>query len=163
MDTNNIGEMFKDARARLGLSIDEVSKMLNVRRQYITALENNDIASMPSGVYLNGYKKLYSRLLGLNYEEFESGIPKTNFEAQESVVELGRVPILISITFVILAMIWGYVSFIRNKVSSSNIIDQVSEAAPDQHLTNIVAPQIIVPYSDCTNGICNDSDSKEEE
>lgn len=159
-----IGEVFKEARLRLGLSVEEVSKMLNIRRQYIIALESDDLSGIPSGVYVHGYRKLYSRLLGIEYEETEVKNGPAPVRSRELTSYYGRLPVVLSLMFFIIAGLGFYVvATSQGPISEEGIVNAVQEASPDQHLNNIVAPQIVVPYRDCRDGSCNETDNAEEE
>ena len=62
--------ILKERRTSLGLSLDDVSKDLNIRVYYLNALENYTIAKLIGKVYINGYLKLYTNYLGIdNYDE----------------------------------------------------------------------------------------------
>lgn len=56
----------KEARIQAGYSIDEIAKDLNIRKQYLTAIEEEDYSILPGKVYAEGYKKLYARYLGIS-------------------------------------------------------------------------------------------------
>lgn len=61
-----IGEMLKNARIKQNKSIDEVAEELCVRKFYLTAIENMDIANIPPMPYGLGFVRSYAKLLGLN-------------------------------------------------------------------------------------------------
>ena len=56
----------KEARIQAGYSIEEVAKVLNIRKQYLHALEEEDYHILPGQVYTEGYKKLYAKYLGIS-------------------------------------------------------------------------------------------------
>ncbi|WP_341756553.1 MULTISPECIES: helix-turn-helix domain-containing protein [unclassified Candidatus Tisiphia] len=69
----------KQARIESGKTLEEISAYLKIRKQYLAALEEGDIDSMPAEVYVKGYLKLYSNYLGIvlnSSEEDEQGVPK---------------------------------------------------------------------------------------
>ncbi len=55
----------KKAREEAGLSIEDVSKALNIRKQYIKELEKGNLDSLPGKVYIKGYTKMYCEFLGI--------------------------------------------------------------------------------------------------
>lgn len=62
--------ILKERRISLGLSLDDVSKDLNIRVYYLNALENYTIAKLVGKVYTSGYLKLYTNYLDIdNYDE----------------------------------------------------------------------------------------------
>ena len=61
-----IGEMLKNARIKQNKSIEEIAEELCVRKFYLNAIENMDIANMPPMPYSLGFVRSYAKLLGLN-------------------------------------------------------------------------------------------------
>ena len=59
----DVGNELKKQRRQLKLSVAQVSEELKIRRIYIIAIENGDIESLPSTVYLTGYIKSYANFL----------------------------------------------------------------------------------------------------
>ncbi|MCC8415926.1 MAG: helix-turn-helix domain-containing protein [Rickettsia endosymbiont of Gnoriste bilineata] len=69
----------KQARIESGKTLEEISDYLKIRKQYLEALEEGDLNSMPAEVYVKGYLKLYSNYLGIvldTGEEDEPELPK---------------------------------------------------------------------------------------
>ncbi|MDC0864579.1 helix-turn-helix domain-containing protein [Rickettsiaceae bacterium] len=62
----------KEAREKAGYSINDVSKILKIRKQYIIDLEEEIYKNIPGQVYIDGYKKLYCEFLNINYYEKEN-------------------------------------------------------------------------------------------
>ncbi len=61
-----LGEMLKQAREERGLSLDEVEKATHIRRQFLEALEENNLKAMPSPVAARGFIRNYADYLGLD-------------------------------------------------------------------------------------------------
>lgn len=57
--------ILKERRISLGLSVDDISQTLNIRKCYLNALEDYTIVKLIDMVYVNGYLKLYSSYLGI--------------------------------------------------------------------------------------------------
>lgn len=55
----------KQAREAAGYSIDYIGEKLNIRKQYLVALEEGNYDIMPGKVYTAGYKKMYYEFLGI--------------------------------------------------------------------------------------------------
>lgn len=55
----------KEARLKAGYSIEDVSLKLNIRKQYLIDLEEENFEAIPGQIYVDGYIKLYSDLLGI--------------------------------------------------------------------------------------------------
>ena len=59
----------REAREAAGYSIEYVADKLNIRKQYLLALEEGNYEIMPGKVYEKGYKKLYCEFLGVDHLE----------------------------------------------------------------------------------------------
>ncbi|WP_425363735.1 helix-turn-helix domain-containing protein [Candidatus Tisiphia endosymbiont of Hybos culiciformis] len=66
----------KQARIESGKTLEEISAYLKIRRQYLEALEEGDLNSMPAEVYVKGYLKLYSNYLGIVLNPSEEDEPQ---------------------------------------------------------------------------------------
>ncbi len=62
----DLGHVLHEARIHRRLSIDEVSQDLKIRRDYLTALEQNRWHDLPGEVYGQGFLRSYGRLLDLD-------------------------------------------------------------------------------------------------
>jgi cytoskeletal protein RodZ len=56
----------KKAREAAGYSIEEISDILKIRKQYIVNLEEEVFDDIPGQVYVDGYTKMYHEFLGLD-------------------------------------------------------------------------------------------------
>jgi cytoskeletal protein RodZ len=68
----NLGEQLRLGRENRGLSIDDVSREINIAQKYIIALENEDFTLFPAEAYMLGFMKNYGEYLGLNVKELLS-------------------------------------------------------------------------------------------
>jgi len=64
----NMTSKLKEAREAAGYSIDYVADKLNIRKQYLIALEEGDYKSIPGKIYIDGYTKMYYELLGIDLQ-----------------------------------------------------------------------------------------------
>ena len=55
--------ILKQARIDANLSIEDVSRQLNIRKHYIIALEENKLEEIPAALYAQGYIRIYSKFL----------------------------------------------------------------------------------------------------
>ena len=62
-DLHKIGQMLKDTREEKGLTLDEVSTALFIKKRVIGAIESGDWDSLPYPVYVKGYINQYAALL----------------------------------------------------------------------------------------------------
>lgn len=67
-----IGKTLKEARERLGLTLDEVARSTRIRKVRLEALENGDFDSLPSRVQVQGFLRNYADFLGLDPEQILS-------------------------------------------------------------------------------------------
>ena len=70
VDTNfiKVGEMLKNQRELLGLSLDDVARHTHLRLHYLQALERGDMDDLPSAVQGTGMLKNYAEFLSLDPE-----------------------------------------------------------------------------------------------
>ena len=71
------GTIFKEKRQSLGVSLDDVSSELKIRKRYLEAIENDNHAELQSGFYFKGYIKNYARYLQIDEEEFAEFLEDT--------------------------------------------------------------------------------------
>ena len=64
------GTIFKEKRQSLGVSLDDVSSELKIRKRYLEAIEQDNHAELQSGFYFKGYVKNYARYLQIDEEKF---------------------------------------------------------------------------------------------
>lgn len=104
----------KQARQEAGKTLEEISFDLKIRKQYLIALEEDDISSLPGEVYAKGYLKLYSNYLGIlpnaTVESDKDNVPNDMFikESQEEKIisrKYRRPLIIISILMLLLISI----------------------------------------------------------
>ncbi len=63
------GEKLRLARRFKNLKIDDVAKELNIRPEYLLALEDERLEELPAGLYGKNFIKEYASFLGLNVKE----------------------------------------------------------------------------------------------
>jgi cytoskeletal protein RodZ len=61
---NSLGEELRRIRNFKNLKIDEVAKKLNIRSEYLLAIEAEDFYSLPAGLYGKNFLKRYANFLG---------------------------------------------------------------------------------------------------
>lgn len=61
-----IGQTLRDARERLGLTLEEVERATRIRAHHLEALERDAWDSLPSPVQARGFLRNYADFLGLN-------------------------------------------------------------------------------------------------
>ncbi len=68
-DQKLVHEIIKEAREKLGVSIDEISDLLKIKSKYLISIENGDFDQLPGNTYVIGFLKSYSSFLRLNTNE----------------------------------------------------------------------------------------------
>lgn len=64
-----IGQYLKRVREERGISLRAAEEETKIRVRYLKALEEDDFASLPGGVYARGFLRSYARFLGLDADE----------------------------------------------------------------------------------------------
>lgn len=62
-----VGSQLKQAREQKNLSLETAAARLNIKRDYLAALEQDDLKRLPTGVYARNFLREYARLLGLDF------------------------------------------------------------------------------------------------
>lgn len=65
----SLGELLQEQREKKGISISESAKATGVSVKYLQALEDCDYKKLPGEVYAKGFLKVYTKFLGLDYDE----------------------------------------------------------------------------------------------
>lgn len=61
-----LGEMLRDAREARGVSLGQAERETKIRQKFITALEDDSFASLPSPIHARGFIRNYAIYLGLD-------------------------------------------------------------------------------------------------
>ena len=64
-----LGNILRQGREALGLSVEQVEEATKIRGQYLQALEEESFEELPAAVYVRGFLKNYSQFLGLDPQE----------------------------------------------------------------------------------------------
>ena len=68
MAKGNFGERLKRERELREVSMDELTKATRISARFVQALENEDWAKLPGGIFGHGFVRTIARYLGLNEE-----------------------------------------------------------------------------------------------
>lgn len=77
-----VGDQLKAARQARHQSLEEISRVIRVRAEYLAALEADDLTKLPSAVHARGFLRLYAEHLGLNLDEIIARARETQAEEQ---------------------------------------------------------------------------------
>jgi len=64
--TESLGEKLRQARRYKNLKAEDIAKKINIRVEYLLALEDNHLDLLPSGLYGKNFVKEYASFLGLD-------------------------------------------------------------------------------------------------
>lgn len=64
-----LGQKLKEAREKIGVSIEEAAEDLNIRHSQLENIEAGNIKAFKDVFYLKYFIRDYAKYLGLNYEE----------------------------------------------------------------------------------------------
>ena len=66
VNESSIGEVLRLAREQQGLTLQDVSDALNIKREYLEALEKDEYDAIPGAVFVKGFLRNYGIFLELD-------------------------------------------------------------------------------------------------
>lgn len=78
------GEKLRRARHLKNLKIDDIAKKLNIRSEYLVALEEERFDKLPSGLYGKNFLKHYASFLGLKPKELLKNISSQDYSESQN-------------------------------------------------------------------------------
>ena len=84
--TQTIGQRLKTEREEQRLTLEKVFEATRIRVQYLQALEEDDLSSMPSPVQARGYLRNYAEYLGFDVEKMLDELRELNAQPPASEV-----------------------------------------------------------------------------
>jgi len=116
---NDLGVLLTRAREELSLSQKDIASRLNLKEEFIAALDANDFDKLPAPTYVRGYIRSYACAVNLNadgliniYEGSAEAPPEILPDVKPAVQASSRdkpvkaVTYLVTFTFVILIIAW---------------------------------------------------------
>ncbi len=79
----SLGNMLREAREKLGLSVADVAGQIKFAPRQIEALEAEDFKSLPEAAFLRGFVRSYAKILRLDAETLLASMPQTKMAAVE--------------------------------------------------------------------------------
>jgi len=67
--TENWGDKLRQARSLKKLKLEDIAKKINIRPEYLLAIEDERFEKLPAGLYGKNFIKEYASFLGLNVKE----------------------------------------------------------------------------------------------
>ncbi|HWQ55855.1 MAG TPA: RodZ domain-containing protein [Bryobacteraceae bacterium] len=74
---NSIGETLRNERQRRKLDLDQVARETKISRKLLEAIEAEDFAKLPGGVFTKSFVRQYARVLGLDEDEIGAELQRT--------------------------------------------------------------------------------------
>lgn len=71
----NVGMELREARERLGMSVNDVAERIKFAPRQVEALESNDFAHLPQATFLRGFVRSYARVLQLDETALIAALP----------------------------------------------------------------------------------------
>lgn len=89
--TKNVGELLRNKRKELNLSLKEAENATSIRMVYLQALEDGEMQKLMSPIYTQGFFKQYAAFLGIDGEQVVRENPKVfaRPESQEFAYGIG--------------------------------------------------------------------------
>jgi transcriptional regulator with XRE-family HTH domain len=84
---NEIGTIFKEARARTGKTIEEAVRETKIAKKYLIAIENEDFDVFPGETYLIGFMRNYAQFLGIDPDEVVHRYKDLKIQEQPAPIE----------------------------------------------------------------------------
>ena len=90
-----LGEMFKQRRKEMNLSLKEVENGTSIRMSYLQSIEEGDVSKLISPIYAQGFIRQYAAFLGMDGEKVIREHPEifNKPEAQEFSYGIGTLEI----------------------------------------------------------------------
>lgn len=94
-ESSQIGEIFKERRKELNLSLKEIENATSIRMSYLQAIEDGEINKLNSPVYAQGFVRQYASFLGIDGDKIVRDNPDifSRPEAQEFSYGIGTLEV----------------------------------------------------------------------
>ena len=88
---NTVGNIIKKKRLDYNLSIEDICSKLNITKDIVNKIENNEITNTPDLVFYIGHIRSYSNLLNLNSTKIINQFKNEfNYESKDFSVNLNK-------------------------------------------------------------------------
>lgn len=130
----SLGNKLKTCREEKGLSLDFISREINISSRYLEALEKEDFSGFPGEPYVLGFLRNYADYLGLNPDELQSLYRSLKLQEQPIPVEQllrgpSPLPKILGVVGIVLAVL-GIGAGVYYLISRLPAKTQVSADAP---------------------------------
>lgn len=114
MNEKKLGDILRERRESLNLTIEEVAVITKLKKTTILALEKGNYKELQEPVYIRGFLKIYASTLGLDYKELSPLLDKElraagkDFEEEESPRKKSWL-FFVGIAVIIVALVFYYI------------------------------------------------------
>ena len=85
MAKKTVGQVLRDQRAKLDMTLNEAEDLTQIQKMYIIALEHDDYDALPGDFYVKAYLKQYAERLDLDYDQLITAYEKNEpIDVQEA-------------------------------------------------------------------------------
>jgi cytoskeletal protein RodZ len=71
-----VGQVLRDQRAKLDMTLNAAEALTQIKKMYIVALEHDDYDALPGDFYVKAYLKQYAERLDLDYDQLVTAYEK---------------------------------------------------------------------------------------
>ena len=82
---NSVGRILRSARERQSRDLSEIADELCLTQQYLRAIEEDDVKSLPGAFFYKNFVRQYAAILGVKESEIASGVQSLAAAAEEPV------------------------------------------------------------------------------
>jgi cytoskeleton protein RodZ len=86
---NSVGRILRSARERQGRAVAEIAEELCLTQQYLRAIEDDDVKSLPGVFFYKNFVKQYAAIVGVKEAEIRPGIDALTAAFEEPVLQQG--------------------------------------------------------------------------
>ena len=83
---NSVGRILRSARERQGRAVAEIAEELCLTQQYLRAIEEDDVKSLPGTFFYKNFVRQYAAIVGVKEAEILPGIEALAAAAEEPVL-----------------------------------------------------------------------------
>jgi len=80
---NSVGRILRSARERQGRAVAEIAEELCLTQQYLRAIENDDVKSLPGTFFYKNFVKQYAAIVGVKEAEFRASLEALTAAVEE--------------------------------------------------------------------------------
>jgi len=82
---NSVGRILRSARERQGRDLSEIADELCLTQQYLRAIEEDDVKSLPGAFFYKNFVRQYAAILGVKESEIDAGVQSLAAAAEEPI------------------------------------------------------------------------------